>query len=113
MGESPSPRELREFCNLGYADGCCRLRERAWDSVRFGAKAGSAGEVNGNGGRIFIRYVCERGHRPVEHGTMIFDSLGSRWEQPHRDPRVQRMAECFLESYVEKRRMERAPVKNC
>jgi hypothetical protein len=54
------------------------------------------------GGRIQIFYVCERGHRPAEHGTLEFDALAARVVEPHRDNRVQRMAECFLESYIEK-----------
>jgi hypothetical protein len=58
---------------------------------------------NGAGGRIQVRYVCERGHRPAEHGTLEFDTVAERWEQRHRDSRVQRMAECFLESYVRRR----------
>jgi len=99
--ETPSQEELREFCNLGYAQGCGRLpRERAWDSVRFGAR------TVGSGGRIQIRYVCERGHRPAEHGVLEFDPVDARWEQQHRDSRVQRMAECFLELYVEKRKRQ-------
>ena len=109
-GEVPSQEELREFCNLGYAEGCSRLpRERMWDSVRFAARTVS----NGNGDRacIQVRYVCERGHRPAEHGMLEFDPAGARWEQKHRDRRLQRMAECFVESYVEKlkrRDLERA-----
>src|SRR5208282_3877104 len=68
-GETPSHDELREFCNLGYAEGCGRLpRERVWDSVRFAARRMGCDAENGTGGRIEIRYVCERGHRPVEHG---------------------------------------------
>jgi hypothetical protein len=102
-GDAPSQEELREFCNLGYAEGCGRLpRERAWDSLRFAARTvGSDGE-NGNRARIQVRYVCERGHRPAEHGMLEFDPFETRWEHPHRDSRVQRMAECFLESYLEK-----------
>jgi hypothetical protein len=109
-GESPSHEELQEFCNLGYAEGCERLpRERVWDSVRFAARVvGSDG--NGAGGRIQVRYVCERGHRPVEHGMLEFHAADARWEQRHRDGRVQRMAECFLESYVAKgKRQEVTP----
>jgi hypothetical protein len=101
-GETPSQEELGEFCNLGYAEGCCRLPgERVWDSVRFAAR--SVGGENGTGGRIQIRYVCERGHRPADHGMLEFDPVGARWEPSHPDSRVQRMAECFLESYVENR----------
>ena len=102
-GEAPSQEELREFCNLGYAEGCGRYpRERKWDSVRFAARTVS-GAGSASGGQVQIRYVCERGHRPVEHGVLEVDLAGSRWLQRHLDSRVQRMAECFLESYVEKK----------
>jgi hypothetical protein len=103
-GESPSHEELREFCNLGYAEGCGKLpRERAWDSVRFAARTvGSDG--NRAGGRIQIRYVCERGHRPAEHGMLEFDAAEAQCVEPHRDSRVQRMAECVLESFLEKKK---------
>jgi hypothetical protein len=113
-GEVPSDDELREFCNLGYAHGCARLpRDRAWDSVRFGARILSkngAASLNGNendstSARIQIRYICERDHRPSGHGVLIFvrqpDSQ-SRCEKNHPDARLQRMAECFLQSYLEK-----------
>jgi hypothetical protein len=102
-GETPSHEELREFCNLGYAEGCGRLpREREWDSVRFAARAVSDG--SGPCGRIQVRYVCERGHLPAENGMLEFDPAEDRWAQRHRDRRVQRMAECFLTSYLEKRK---------
>jgi hypothetical protein len=102
-GESPSQNELRDFCNLGYAEGCRRLpQNRGWDSVRFAART-LCGE-NTTAGRIQLRYVCERAHRPAEHGKLEFDPVTSQWQQRHRDGRVQRMAECFLESYLEKRK---------
>ena len=86
--------------------------ERAWDSVRFGARAASSSvsgnEKDLNGGHIQIRYVCERDHRPVEHGTLRFDAITTRWEETHSDSRVQRMAECFLASYLEKRKKREA-----
>jgi hypothetical protein len=105
-GETPSQEELREFCNLGYAEGCARLpRERLWDSVRFAAKTVS-GDGNGVGRSIQVRYVCERGHLPVEHGVLEFDAFEVRWVERHRDGRVQRMAECFLDSFLEKKRKQ-------
>ena len=105
-GEAPSQEELREFCNLGYAEGCGRLpRERVWDSVRFGARTVS-GAGNGCGGQVQIRYVCERGHRPVEHGVLDVDVAEGRWVQRHSDSRLQRMAECFLESYLAKKKRQ-------
>jgi hypothetical protein len=106
-GESPSQNELRDHCNLGYAHGCQRLPlERAWDSVRFGAR--TLGGENTSDGRIQVRYVCERDHRPAEHGNLQFDPVTSQWKESHRDDRVQRMAECFLESYLEKRKRREA-----
>lgn len=104
-GEAPSHEELHEFCNLGYAEGCGRLpRDRKWDSIRFAARSVSGDERNVAGRRIQIRYVCEREHRPAEHGMIEFDVVEARWEHSHRDHRLQRMAECFLASYLEKRK---------
>jgi hypothetical protein len=77
-----------------------------WDSVRFAARTLFGDGKNVTAERIQVRYVCERGHRPAEHGTLDFDATGARWEQRHRDSRVQRMAECFLESYLEKRKRQ-------
>jgi hypothetical protein len=104
-GEAPSHEELREFCNLGYAEGCGRLpRERVWDSVRFAARTVCSEGNNASGGRIQVSYVCERVHRPAEHGMLAFDPAAAHWVERHRDSRVQRMAECFLASYIEKRK---------
>jgi len=103
--ETPSENELREFCNLGYAERCGRLPpERAWDSVRFGARAFDGDVENAKTGCIQIRYVCERGHRPAEHGTLTFDVARGECQRPHSDRCLQRMAECFLASYLEKRK---------
>ncbi len=104
-GEAPSQEELRDFCNLGYAQGCGRLpQERIWDSVRFAARTVGNDGKNGNARRIQVRYICEREHRPVEHGFLEFHMDGARWAERHRDSRVQRLAECFLASYVEGRK---------
>lgn len=105
----PSQDDLREYCNLGYAANCRLLpRERVWDSIRFGARTVFVDGKNLMGGQIQIRYVCEREHLPVEHGTLTFDSLAAHWELKHSDDRVQRMAECFLASYLEKRKKREA-----
>ena len=106
---------LEQFCNLGYAAGCSRLpRERAWDAVRFAVVAeretAQSGK-NSTNGRVPIRivqvqYVCERQHQPVEHGKLEFDGAGMQWVRRHSDMRVQKMAECFLETYLAKRKSE-------
>jgi hypothetical protein len=103
-GTIPTQEELTEFCNLGYAEGCRRFPvERTWDSVRFGARTLPDGKRRA-GGSIRVRYVCERGHRPVEHGELEFNADEARWEKRHHDSRLQRMAECFLTAYVEKKK---------
>jgi hypothetical protein len=104
-GEVPSQEELQELCNLGYAESCRRLpRERPWDSVRFAARAVS--DDSGNRGRVQVRYICERGHLPADHGMLQFDVTEARWVERHHDSRLQRLAECFLESYFEKRKRQ-------
>lgn len=52
---------------------------------------------------IRLIYVCERNHRPVERGELEFDLQGSRWLRRHDDARLQKMAECFLGSFLQKR----------
>jgi hypothetical protein len=102
-GEVPSREELQEFCNMGYASSCARLpQERTWDSVRFGVKGAY---LNGESvcQRVQLRYVCERDHRPIEHGILEFDVASSQWQAPHADVRVQRMAECYLAAYFERK----------
>lgn len=104
-GEAPSQEELQDFCNLGYARACPRLpRERLWDAVRFAGQSVGKGGENGSPGRIRVLYICEREHRPVEHGFVEFDMAEAQWLKRHEDSRVQRMAECFLASYMEGRK---------
>ena len=106
---NPSKDILEAFCNLGYASSCpWAPQDRPWDAVRFGFVAQtdrekSAGANDGNCSRIVrLCYVCERGHLPVERGEMEFDLDHSAWVRPHTDPRLQKMAECFLNSHAKR-----------
>ena len=117
-GEVPSREALEEFCNLGYAESCGRLpRERVWDAVRFAVSverpqasgsrhpASDVGEIVPN--RVIqVEYVCEFDHRPKDHGKLEFDGLAMQWVRQHSDSRVQKMAECFLETYLVKRKAQ-------
>lgn len=110
-GELPQQDILEAFCNLGYADCCAWApRERSWDAVRFAVSAPPEGGKPrvGAGSKVAahvlrLRYVCERDHRPVESGDLEFDLPRAIWLQRHNDLRVQKMAECFLESYLTKK----------
>ena len=96
-GTKPSDEEVRELCNLGYATNCPRLPAgRACDAVRFSV-------ARERGAQLSLRFVCEAGHRPVEHGTLEYDSQLGRWISSHADARIQKMAECYLETYLLRR----------
>jgi hypothetical protein len=110
-GELPPQDVLEAFCNLGYASSCnWSPVDRRWDAVRFAVSAPRdvelrpAVDVAALPARILIlRYVCERDHRPVEHGDLEFDLAQAAWLRQHDDARIQKMAECFLQSYLKKK----------
>lgn len=93
---TPSNLEL-ESCNLGYAKTCPRLpKERDCDAVRFSV-------ANHTGHKISLQYVLESGHLPAAHGLLHYDQLSNTWESIHRQERIQKLAECFLQSYLERK----------
>jgi hypothetical protein len=88
---------MRELCNMGYASGCSRLpAERAFDAVRFSV-------ARERGTELSLVFVCEAGHRPVQHGTLEYDAQLRQWISSHADARIQKMAECYVESYLARR----------
>ena len=100
---------VEAFCNLGYAGGCAWApRERAWDAVRFAVCAPpSVRRTSSNAENaersIRLRFVCERNHQPAADGELEFDMAQAKWLRRHDDSRLQKMAECFLETYLKKR----------
>jgi len=93
-GVEPTNAELRELCNLGYAAGCPRLPgERPYDALRFSI-------ASDRGDRLRMWFVCESGHRPAGYGILEYDLSLGQWISSHSDPRLQRMAECYLQSYL-------------
>ena len=108
--EVPPQDVIEAFCNLGYTTSCSWApRERLWDAVRFAVCAPQS--VNGRASSksagnaacsIRLRYVCERDHLPITDGELEFDVAQTKWLQRHDDPRLQRMAECFLETYLKR-----------
>jgi len=96
-GDEPAVEELREFCNLGYALRCPRLpQQRSCDAVRFAV-------ARDLGSQLCIGYVTESAHRPVSHGSLEFDVVEKRWTSLHDDAKLQKMAECYVESYLLRR----------
>lgn len=96
-GSEPTESELREMCNLGYALGCPRLPEqRSCDAVRFSV-------ARDRGAQLALWFICETGHRPATHGQLEYDTVLNRWTSSHPDARIQKMAECYLQSYLLRR----------
>ena len=88
---------MKEFCNLGYANGCSRLpRDKEWDAVRFAV-------ARQRGAEIVLSFVCESGHRPAVYGMLEYDTALGRWNSRHPDARIQRMAECYLDAFQVRR----------
>ena len=101
-GAEPAEHKLREYCNLGYASACAWLpRDRSYDAVRFSV-------AHDRGTQLLLWFVCESGHLPAGHGMLEFDVSLERLITSHPDARIQRMAECYLESYL-LRRVHSAP----
>ena len=96
-GDHPTLNELHEFCNLGYADCCPRLpARRDYDAIRFSV-------ARDFGSRLLLMFVCETGHRPATHGTLEYDLDRADWTSTHPDSRIQKMAECYLQAYLQRR----------
>ena len=92
---TPSDGELKS-CNLGYAKSCSRLpKDRACDAVRFAVR-------NDSGETISLQFVFEADYLPAALGLLEYDRLLKIWISPHPEPRTQRLAECFLQSYLER-----------
>ncbi len=94
---TPSDTELRDFCNMGYAGGCARMpAARCADGVRFAV-------ARDEESRIVLHYVSERLHEPVEYSRLEYDCIRQSWIAPLRDACLQRQAECYLATYLERR----------
>jgi hypothetical protein len=96
QGVTPDLQRLHDECSLGYASACPHLpKERAWDAVRFAV-------LSENESRVLLAYVCERNHLPAEHGSLELKVQERTWAKSHADARVQKMAQCFVEAWLEK-----------
>jgi hypothetical protein len=82
-----------ELCNLGYAAACPHLPpQRDWDAIRFSVACT-------NSALVTLWYICEAGHAPRSHGKLSFDLERGMCLNPHPDARVQRLAQCYVETY--------------
>jgi hypothetical protein len=88
-----------ESCNLGYATSCPRLpKERTCDAVRFGVAKDSSAAIS-------LHFVLESDHLPAGSGLLEYDRRLNCWTASHPEPRTQKLAESFLQSYLERRNL--------
>jgi hypothetical protein len=86
-----------ESCNLGYAKSCSRLPEdRACDAVRFAV-------MNESRDSVSLKFVLEKAYLPTSHGILAYDRLAKCWTSSHSDLSIQKKAECFLQSYLDRK----------
>lgn len=103
QGSQPPAQHLADHCNLGYAATCAHLpADRPADAVRFSI-------ARDRGSQLELCFVFELGHRPTVHGKLQYDVPAGHWLAAHPDPRIQRMAECYIESYLQRRSSPSAP----
>jgi len=96
-GARPTGEDLTSACNLGYAKSCSRLpTDRHADAVRF-----ALGEERD--GLLHVLFVCERAYLPASHGELLYEKERRVWIKRHEQPCVQRMAECYLQTQLERR----------
>jgi hypothetical protein len=88
---------MRELCNLGYAKNCSRLPDnRQFDAVRFCV-------TTDRDQHLSIAFTGESAHLPIEHKQLEFDASQMQWTMPHPDVRIQRQADCYIQSYLQRR----------
>jgi hypothetical protein len=105
-GAIPQAEQLQNGCNLGYAAGCPQLpAQREWDAVRFVVTRERAS-------RVCLSYVCEKNHLPGDHGLLEYSLTANQWTNCHPDPRIQKQAECFLDSWRSQRSAPLAEVSS-
>jgi len=97
---------------LGYAGSCSWApTERRWDAVRFAVvtpvknpkQVNGRSEVHAQSRILRLTYVYELANLPAGQGQLEFDLSTMTWLSRHEDSRIQKMAECFVESYLNKR----------
>lgn len=96
-GAPPSTEALKQWCNFGYAKNCPWLPvQRHADKIAFSI-------ARDRDDMILVYYVLEFDHTPGEHGTLQYDAAQARWLKGHSDPRLQKQAECYLDSYLQRK----------
>lgn len=57
-------------------------------------------------GAIALHYVLEAAYLPAASGILEYDEVLRNWTAPHLDQLIQTKAECFLQSYLKRRKRD-------
>ena len=87
---APIPDQtLRQYCNSGYARGCCaRAASSDSDSFRFTIKANRIGEID-------VAWSSERNHHPVAVGVLTVNRMAAAEASP-----LEQQARVYAEAYL-------------
>jgi hypothetical protein len=59
--------------------------------------------VNESRESISLQFVLEKAYLPTSHGILAYDRNAKIWMSSHPDLSVQKKAECFLQSYLDRK----------
>ena len=92
-GTEPPDATVGECCNLGYSK-CPRIpQEREADAVHFCVASDREGIVS-------LHWVFVKDHGAAGFGRLHFERSSGNWKDQHPSAIVQRMAQCYLDSYL-------------
>jgi hypothetical protein len=93
----PATETVTKFCNNGYCRGACDRfpADSPADAVRFHIATSEPGAVR-------VQFVLEKACWPAGSGFLEYSKTRSRFVSLHPDPIVQRQAEAFLDSFLQR-----------
>jgi len=63
-------------------------------------------------GILHVLFACERAYLPAGHGELLYVKASKEWLQRHENACVQRMAECYVQSQLERRADSKLETRN-
>jgi len=59
--------------------------------------------VNESQDSVSLKFVLEKAYLPTSYGILSYDRHAKSWTSSHTDLSVQKKAECFLQSYLDRK----------
>jgi hypothetical protein len=55
-------------------------------------------------GQVALCYVSELNYLPQDYGSLHYEVATQHWSEQHSDALIQGLADCFLQSYLSRRK---------